>query len=216
MNFNNTARKFLSLTNVVEISSDAQCMYFQILNIYNSKYWPEEPIEIENGLMHKRTGLSRHQILDARNELQSLGLIYYQKGSGSRGGKYTLINIENAKLDSIVELTKVNEVKIDNLAELKKQLDNMPGDFKVYGYQVLSVLNHAIENNASGVYGNYYTTSQMFLKSSDTLKLEVIEKCIKCLKYKADIQNPESYILSIIANEVKTELKKQNKAQVTI
>lgn len=203
LNFESLAKKFLSITQAMKISSNAQCLYFQILNFYNSKFWPDKPLEIDNMTIHNVTGLSRKQILFARTELQRIGILYYEKGVGSHSGKYGLIDISNAKIPSIIELENLEDVKIDNLASLGNEVDKLVGDNKIWGHYILRVLQKSIQNNVSGIYANYYTTTQIFLKASDTMKLDTLYKIIMHVKLKPDIQNKEAYILTIVANEVR-------------
>ena len=214
MNFEIMAKKFLSITSAMKISSSAQCLYFQLLNFFDKKFWPEAPLEIDNMTIHNNTGLSRQQIKNSRDELQKLGLIFYEKGSGSRSGKYTMIDIQNAQLQSIIDISNINEVKIDNLAALSNEVDKLAGDYRVWGQYILRILQKAIEKNTSGIYNNFYATSQLFLKASDTLKWDTLQKIMSHLRYKPDIQNREAYILTIIANEVKALQKNQKQSLV--
>ena len=207
LDFTRMAQRFLSITNAQKISSNAQCLYFQLLNSLNS-HFGESTFELDNITLTHRTGLSRQQITNARNELQKYGLIYYEKGSGSRAGKYTLIDIQNARLDSIIELSNINEPEIDSLTALNEEVDKLVGDNRVWGQYILRTLHNSIQNNTAGIYNNYYATSQLFLKATNTIKFETLQKIIMHLRYKPDIQNREAYILTIIANEVK-QLQKQ-------
>lgn len=208
MDFTKLAQKFLSLTGALEISANAQCLYFQLLYTFYSKFG-SATFELDNMTLASRTKLSRQQIRNARLELQNYGFIYYENGSGSRAGKYTVIDIENLKNNSIIDLSKLNDVKIDNLAALSREVDNLSGDWRIWGQYIIKVLRDSIQNNKSGVYANYYATSQLFLKASDAIKFDTLQKIITYMQYKPDIQNREAYILTIIANEVKQMQREQ-------
>lgn len=203
IDFTKQLQKFLMLTETVRVSSNAQCLYMQILNLFHNKFYPTE-LQIDNIRLHNLTRLSRHQIIDARNELQALSLIKYTNGSGSASGKYVLIDIANLKLNSIIQ-TSSKTAKTSTVSDLIKSIDTLPTESKIWANYVLQTLNKAISNNQSGVYNNFYTTSQMFLNAENTLKYNTLNKLIILLRNKPDIENKESYILTVIANAVKQQ-----------
>lgn len=206
INFETQAQKFLSITSAVKISANAQCLYFQLLNFFNQHFWPSS-LEVDNMTMHQCTGLSRQQLTSARQELRKLCLIDYKNGIGSHAGEYTMIDIANAKIGSIIDISNSNEPKIDNLTALTDAVDNLVGDNRIWGHKIISVLSNAVSKNKAGVYANYYVTAQYFLAAEQTIQFNVIYRLIEIMKNKPDIQDRESYILTVIANTVKQKLK---------
>lgn len=208
LDFQTQAQKFLSITNAIRISSNAQCLYFQLLNFFNQHFWPSS-LEIDNMTIYQNTRLSRQQLTNARQELQKLALIKYTNGIGSRAGEYTLIDISKAKLGSVLDISNINDVKIDNITALREQIDCLVGDNLIWGEKILSVLSNAVSNNKSGVYANYYASAQLFLKAEQTIQTNVIYRLIEIMKHKPDIQDRESYILTTITNCVKKQMKQE-------
>lgn len=206
MNFETLAKKFLQLSTLKKISSNAQCLYFQLLNFFQCHFWQKEPLEVDNMQIHYVTNLSRQQISNARNELEQLGLIKYIKASGSRAGKYELIDISSANLKSIIAVSNLSEAKIDNLAVLSKQVDDLNGEYRFWGEYILQVLTKSTQQASDGVYNNFYATTQVFLKAQQTVQIETIYKLIEIMKNKPDLINRDAYILTVIANTVKDKL----------
>lgn len=200
--FEEQARKFLSITGAVQISANAQCLYFQLLNFFNSKGFPNE-MQIDNMTIHSKTRLSRQQLTTARHELQKLSLIDYMPGSGSASGKYVLSDIQNAKIDSVMEICKKTDGEIDNLTALNKQVEDLTGDYKLWAKYILKVINDAISKNKHGVYQNYYATTLAFVRAKNTLQFDTLMNITKQLIWKPDIKNRDAYILTCISNEVK-------------
>lgn len=184
------------------VSANAQALYLQLLNQFRSKFFPNE-LSIDNMQMHSLTRLSRQQLCNARTELQKLSLLKYAPGSGSASGIYQLIDISKLKLDSIIEISKQNEAEIADLTALKQKVDELAGEYRIWGNYVLQTLNEAIRTNSKGIYNNYYATTQTFLKAQNDLKYDIIYKLIQHLKFRQDISNKQAYILATIANEVK-------------
>lgn len=208
IDFEQQTRKFLSITQKVKISANAQCLYFQLLYQFRIKFFPKE-LSLDNMSIHNSTNLSRQQITNARQELQKLALIKYKNGSGSASGKYTMIDITNAKVDSIVEISR-QTAPYDALKQLQDELGSLTGEYYVWANYILKVLDNAIKENLEGVYSNYYTTSQTFLQAENNLKIDTVTKLITVLKNKPDIQNKEAYILTTIANTIKQQKQALN------
>lgn len=210
INYEHQINKFLSITQAVKITANAQCLYFQLLNFFRLKFFPES-LNIDNISMHNVTRLSRQQMTNARHELQNLALIKYENGLGSASGKYTLIDLTNAKLGSILEISNQKE-KPQDLADLKATIECLDGENFIWANYILEAINKAISQNKNGVYNNYYATSQTFLQAENNLKFSTINKLITVLKNKPNIADKEAYILTVIANSVK---KKKQVASAT-
>lgn len=204
INFETLATKFLTITEQVKISSNAQCLYFQLLKFFRNNFWLKT-LEIDNMRIHHATGLSRKQILFARNELEKLTFIKYNKGSGSKSGTYELIDTTNAKIDSIIAISKLPEAKIDNLRHLSEQVDNLYGESRFWGQYILQVLSNATNAN-SGVYNNFYATTQTFLKAQQTIQIDTIYKLIEIMQNKPDLKDRDAYILTVVANTIKQKI----------
>lgn len=212
--FETQAKKFLTITSATKISSNAQCLYFQLLHNFNQNFFPTT-LKLDNMTIHNKTGLSRQQITNARNELKSLTLIDYEAGRGSASGTYTLIDLSNNKINAVIENCDKTEAQIDNLTGLSETLDKLVGENKIYAKLILQTLNDAIKGNKAGVYNNYYSTAQLFLKAKNELKLDIIYRLITVLKNKPDIQNREAYILASLTNYVKqNKVYKENYVQI--
>lgn len=202
--FENQMRKFLQITARVKVTSKAQSLYIQLLEFFREKFFPKE-IRINNGALQNRTNLSRHQLIDARQELKDLALVDYTAGAGSQSGNYILIDLCNAKLSSIVAVSQKTEATSATLSDLKEIVNDLVDDYKIWGDYILETLNKAISNNTAGIYSNYYTTSQVFLKAKLEFKTSVLYKLIYTLRNKPDIQDKQSYILASVANYVREQ-----------
>ena len=201
MEFDSQIRKFLQLTYALPISANAQCLYIQLLHAFRMHLFPDE-LKIDNMTLHNTTRLSRHQLIDARVELQKISLLCYTPGSGSASGTYKLIDLSNAKIDAIIQISKNNGDEIADLAGLKEQVDKLQGDYKIWGNFVLQTLNKAIKRNSKGVFNNYYVTTQKFLQAQNALQYDTIFKLIQHLKFREDISNKEAYVLATVANSI--------------
>ncbi|MGN1221921.1 MAG: hypothetical protein ACI4TT_01645 [Christensenellales bacterium] len=206
MEFDSQIRKFLLITKVKSISAHAQCLYLQLLDAFKSNLFPTE-LKLDNMAIHRLTHLSRQQIRNARNELQNLSLLNYTNGRGSASGSYQLIDISNANINSIIDISCDNDGKITNLNNIQKEINKLENPWKFWGLYTLDVLKKAIKSNAKGIYNNYYATTQTFLKARNDFQIELIHKIVKQLEYRNDIINKEAYILAVIANEVKQNIR---------
>lgn len=202
--FENQMRKFLQITAKVKVTSKAQSLYIQLLEFFREKFFPKQ-IRINNGALQNRTNLSRHQLIDARQELKDLALVDYTAGAGSQSGNYILIDLCNAKLSSIVAVSQKTDATSATLSDLKEIVNDLVDDYKIWGDYILETLNKAISNNTAGIYSNYYTTSQVFLKAKLKFKTSILYKLIYTLKNKPDIQDKQSYILASVANYVREQ-----------
>lgn len=206
INYELQLKKFWKVTNAVKLSSNAQCLYFQLLNLFNNNFWCHE-LKISNLDLQKLSNLSRHQITDARIELQKYSLIKFTNGTGSAPCTYTMIDITELNELSIIPNYQFDEnnAKIDNLERISKEhKENLTGTTLIYFNLILKTLKKAITDNKSGKYGNFFATTQMFLNCDYTLTFDTINKLISVLSCKNNvIHNKEAYILTTIANEMK-------------
>lgn len=199
MEFDSQIRKFLQLTDMLQISSHAQCLYIQLLQKFRENIFPDT-LKIDNMTIMQVTRLSRRQLIDARTELQGLSLIDYTSGSGSASGTYTMIDISKDKIKNIAQISYYNGSVIANLSDLKEKIKYLKGDFKTWGLYILNVIDKTIKQNVKGVFSNYYVSTQKFLQIKNELQYDTIFKLISQLKYRDDINNKESYILATLAN----------------
>lgn len=205
INYEQQLKKFWKVTNTVKLSSNAQCLYFQLLNLFNNNFWCKE-LKISNLELQKLTNLSRHQIINARLELQEYSLLKFTNGIGSAPCTYLMVDITELNELSLIPkyIFNENEAKIDNLERISKEhREKLTGTTLIYFDLVINTLKKAIKDNKSGKYGNFYTTTQMFLNCEYTITFDIINKLISVLSCKdITIHNKEAYILTTIANEM--------------
>ena len=221
INYELQLKKFWQVTNTVKLSSNAQCLYFQLLNLFNNNFWCKE-LKIPNQQLYSLANLSRDGLIRAREELQKYSLIKYKQGLGSASGEYIMIDITHLNELSIIPNYIFNEnlAKIDNLERISKEYrGKLNGTTLIYFDLIIKTLQKAISNNQQGKYGNFYTTTQMFLNCEYTVTFDLINKLISVLSCKeVTIHDKEAYILTTIANEMRkkinktTELKKVQNA----
>ena len=72
------------------LSSNAQCLYFYLLNKDNELGWIKE-FTVANLIICGFTSLSRQAFDRARNELVTKGYIKYRKGTSNQAGKYSIV-----------------------------------------------------------------------------------------------------------------------------
>ena len=166
MEFDSQIRKFLLITKVKAVSAHAQCLYLQLLDAFKAHLYPVE-LKLDNAVMHRLTHLSRQQLTNARTELQKLSLLYYTPGRGSASGSYQLIDITNANINSMIDISCDNDTEITNLKEIQNEVEKMQSSWRFWGLYTLDVLKKAIKSNTKGVYNNYYATTQTFLKAQN-------------------------------------------------
>lgn len=89
--------KFFELQTEYQISSNAQALYYALLNINNKCNWKED-FTVANSVLMLYTMLSISALQRARNELVQKKLITYKKGKGNQAGFYTLkkLYVENS------------------------------------------------------------------------------------------------------------------------
>lgn len=75
------------------LSSNAQCLYFYLLNKNNELGWIKE-FTVANSIVSGYTSLSRQALDRARNELKTKGYINYKKGYSNRAGKYLIVSFD--------------------------------------------------------------------------------------------------------------------------
>ena len=210
INYELQLKKFWQITNTIKLSSNAQCLYFQLLNLFNNNFWCKE-LKINNLELQRLSGLSRHQITNARIELQKYSLVKFTNGTGSAPCTYSMIDITNLNKLSIIPNYLFNEnlAKIDNLERISKEhRENLNGTTLIYFDLIIKTLQKAITDNKQGKYGNFYTTTQMFLNCEYTVTFDLINKLISVLSCKEfTIHDKEAYILTTIANEMRKRFK---------
>ena len=210
INYELQLKKFWQVTNTVKLSSNAQCLYFQLLNLFNNNFWCKE-LKINNLELQRLSGLSRHQITNARIELQKYSLVKFTNGTGSAPCTYSMIDITNLNKLSIIPNYLFNEnlAKIDNLERISKEYrGKLNGTTLIYFDLIIKTLQKAITDNKQGKYGNFYTTTQMFLNCEYTVTFDLINKLISVLSCKeVTIHDKEAYILTTIANEMRKRFK---------
>ena len=210
INYELQLKKFWQVTNTVKLSSNAQCLYFQLLNLFNNNFWCKT-LKIPNQQLYSLANLSRDALIRARGELQKYSLIKYTQGSGSASGEYIMIDITHLNELSIIPnyIFNENQAKIDNLERISNDYrEKLTGTTLIYFDLILKTLQKAISNNQQGKYGNFYTTTQMFLNCEYTVTFDLINKLISVLSCKeVTIHDKEAYILTTIANEMRKRFK---------
>ncbi len=202
LSFNLQAKKFLTLTEKFKISSKAQALYFQLLNIFEKHLWRAK-LKINNSTLHQTTSLSRLELNRARQELCRLHLIQFTAGSGSAAGEYIIFDISQKKVDDIYENIKIaseNEAEFDNLRHLAENCKNLCEEKRFWAEYIINVLRGTIEDQRYGVFANDYIIAQEFLKLSEEVTFEQIKKLIITLEHNESIYNKPAYILTCLKN----------------
>ena len=96
MNYIKQINAFFELTIANPLSSNAQCLYFNLLNINNKCNWVEE-FTTANSTLMTFTSLNKQTLYRARNELIQRKFIEFKKGiNQNQSGKYKIISFVTA------------------------------------------------------------------------------------------------------------------------
>jgi hypothetical protein len=93
MNYIKQMNQFYKVLSNNPLSSNAQCLYFFLLNKDNELGWIKE-FTIANLIICGFTSLSRQALDRARNELVTKGYIKYRKGVSNQAGKYLIVDFD--------------------------------------------------------------------------------------------------------------------------
>ena len=93
MNYIKQMNQFYKVLSNNPLSSNAQCLYFFLLNKDNELGWIKE-FTIANLIICGFTSLSRQALDRARNELVTKGYIKYRKGVSNQAGKYLIVSFD--------------------------------------------------------------------------------------------------------------------------
>ena len=104
------------------LSSNAQALYFYLLNKDNELGWIKE-FTVANSIVMGYTSLSRQALDRARNELKSKGYIDYKKGTGNQAGKYLIVSfVTQDDTQSVTQSNTQNDIQSGHsLSTLYKQ-----------------------------------------------------------------------------------------------
>lgn len=96
MNYIKQLNAFFELLIANPLSANAQCLYFNLLNINNKCNWLEE-FTVANSTLMAFTSLNKQPLYRARNELIQKKFIKFKKGiNQNQSGKYQIISIVTA------------------------------------------------------------------------------------------------------------------------
>lgn len=96
MNYLKQINTFFELLLSNPLSANAQCLYFNLLNINNKCNWLEE-FTTANSTLMGFTNLNKQALYRARNELIQRNLIEFKKGiNQNQSGKYKIIEFVTA------------------------------------------------------------------------------------------------------------------------
>lgn len=138
MNYLKQINTFFELLLSNPLSANAQCLYFNLLNINNKCNWLEE-FTTANSTLMGFTNLNKQALYRARNELIQRNLIEFKKGiNQNQSGKYKIIEFvtadntaNNTALDTAPDTAddtnnKLNKTKQNNTSskddDTKKEL----------------------------------------------------------------------------------------------
>ena len=93
MNYIKQVNTFYKLLSNNPLSSNAQCLYFFLLNKNNELGWIKE-FTTANSIVMGFTNLNITALQRARNELKQKGYIDYKKGIGNNAGTYRILELE--------------------------------------------------------------------------------------------------------------------------
>lgn len=144
MNYLKQVNTFFELLLTNPLSANAQCLYFNLLNINNRCNWSEE-FTTANSTLMGFTNLNKQALYRARNELVQKKLIDFKKGiNQSQSGKYKIFEFVTANdtandtaddtpndtpndtaddTNNKLNKTKQNETKIKKKKEIKKETE---------------------------------------------------------------------------------------------
>lgn len=208
-------RKFSKVVKSVKISSSAQTLYFNLMSFFDERCFPTT-LKIDNATLYRSTRLSHEQLRKARLELQKLALIDYSQGKGSSSGSYIMFNLELVNLKDLCadcrELELLSEPKTLDIAQFAKKFDYLSDRDQVYLNLICETLKKALLDQQSGIFAGTYETARAFITAKNELVQDTIHKLIFTLRNKADINNKQAYILTVLKNEAKT-IREKNKYQ---
>ena len=96
MNYLKQVNTFFELLIANPLSANAQCLYFNLLNINNRCNWSVE-FTTANSTLMAFTGLNKQALYRARNELIQKELIEFKKGvNQNQSGKYKILEFVTA------------------------------------------------------------------------------------------------------------------------
>lgn len=96
MNYLKQVNTFFELLLSNPLSANAQCLYFNLLNINNKCNWLEE-FTTANSTLMGFTNLNKQALYRARNELIQRNLIEFKKGiNQNQSGKYKIVEFVTA------------------------------------------------------------------------------------------------------------------------
>lgn len=96
MNYIKQVNTFFELLPVNLLSANAQCLYFNLLNINNKCNWLDT-FTVANSILMGFTSLNKQALYRARNELVQKNLIEFQKGiNQNQAGKYRIVEFVTA------------------------------------------------------------------------------------------------------------------------
>ena len=110
MNYIKQVNLFYKLLPNNPLSSNAQCLYFYLLNKNNELGWIKE-FTIANSIICGFTSLNISAFQRARNSLIQKGYIKYKKGHSNNAGYYTIVEFEQ---QSEQQNEQHNEQQSDN------------------------------------------------------------------------------------------------------
>lgn len=93
MNYIKQLNQFHDIKTLNPLSSNAQCLYLNLLHINNKCNWITEFV-VSNTMLIALTGIDRRTLDRTRNELIQKGYIEYKKGIGNQAGKYLIVQFD--------------------------------------------------------------------------------------------------------------------------
>ena len=124
MNFLKQITIFHDRTVTMQLSANAQALYYTLLNINNKCAWIEN-FTVANTLLCAMLGISPSSLIRAREELIKKELIIYKNGNGNKAGKYHIIELEAQKFDYSDVHTEhkadTNRIQTETLNKIKEK-----------------------------------------------------------------------------------------------
>ena len=231
MNYLKQMNAFYKLLPNNPLSSNAQCLYFYLLNKNNELNWIKE-FTVANMIVCGYTNLSRQALDRARNELKQKGYIDYQKGFSNQAGKYLIVsfdtqndtqdNTQNDTQDDIQDDTqsghRVSTLYKQNKTKLKKEINKekvfiAPTLEEIKKYVLEKNLNVDAEN-----FYNYFTTGNWIDSKGNKVK-NWKQKIITWNSYKPKAQETkpqEKFVEVDTSNLTDEEYSKLIKGKITM